>query len=390
MVNTKISWTDNSWNPISGCRFKSKGCKNCYAKLWFKRMGNHPTNPWGKFETPNNYKWKRLDYPKHWKKPKLIFVCDLSDLFYEKMPLDWIKKVFKVMNECSWHTFQVCTKRPERLLELSSELNFTDNIWVGVTVESDEHTNRIDLLRKVTCKTKFVSIEPMLTPLPNLDLKDISLVIVGGESGSKEKVRNVMEKEWVLDIMRQCKESNVIFHFKQWGSYNKYGDGSKFGGNLIDGKEYLKLPEYTGSSRLTHAKVVSDKHQQNRKINSKKEIPIDKLKPFIMDSRDPREKLMETINNAVSDFIKTVETEAFNKAKNELVNLIMASPTENRANDTSSVRVTKTVSDDSVKNAAMKMIKENKLTSQEIADKLSIPRQAVAGWKAWMTRGIYN
>jgi len=389
MVNTKISWTDNSWNPFTGSHYKSEGCKHCYAKLWFKRMGNHPTHPWGKFETPNNYDWKRLNYPRHWKKSKLIFVCDLGHMFYEIIPLDWIQRVFKVMNECSWHTFQICTKRPERLLELSPELKFTENIWVGITVESDKYIDRIDLLRKVNCKTKFISIEPMLSPLPNLNLKDISLVIVGGESGSKEKVRNVMEKEWVLDIMRQCEKSNVIFHFKQWGSHNKYGDDSKFGGNLFDGKEYLELPEYTGSSRLTTSKVVSIEHQQSKNIKFKKEILIKKLKITTMKTNDARNEMIIAINNAVDNFVKSTEVEAFKKAKKEIINQLMVSSYASAKKSSDNI-VTRDVSNNSVKSAAMKLIKENRFTSQEIADKLNIPRQAVAGWKAWIKRGIHK
>lgn len=390
MINTKISWTDNSWNPFTGSCYKSDACLNCYAKLWFKRMGNHPTHPWGKFETPNNYDWKRLDIPRHWKKSKLIFVCDLGDMFYEKIPLDWIQKVFKVMNECSWHTFQLCTKRPERLLELSPKLNFTDNIWVGVTVESDKYTDRIDLLRKVDCKTKFISIEPMLSPLPNLNLKDISLIVVGGESGPKNKVRNVMEKEWVLDIIRQCKENDVVFHFKQWGSYNKYGDGSKFGGNIIDGKKYLELPAYTGSVRLVNSNTKYTIHQSSQDINPKNRILFNKLKIKPMEKKDVRKELMEAINNAIDNFIKTVEAEAFNKAKNELVSQIMASHSLPVAIETNKKKEIKPVSSNSVKNAALALIKKNRLSSQEIASKLNIPRQAVAGWKAWMTRGINN
>jgi protein gp37 len=230
MPLSKIEWTEVTWNPTTGCNKVSAGCKNCYAESFAKRLKGM-----GIEKYKNGFKLTLhpdvLDFPKKLRKPHKIFVNSMSDLFHEKIPLSFIQKVFTVMNECPQHIFQVLTKRAERLEELSPLLNWTDNIWMGVSVENDLVKHRIDNLIKTNAKIKFLSLEPLLGPIPDLKLKKIDWVIVGGESGVKSRK---IEKEWVEDIHLQCTKNNVAFFFKQWGGMNKKANGRELNGRTYD------------------------------------------------------------------------------------------------------------------------------------------------------------
>jgi protein gp37 len=234
MSKSSIEWTEMTWNPTTGCSKISQGCKFCYAEVMSKRL-----HAMGIEKYKDNFKVRKhesaLNTPYTWKKSKIVFVNSMSDLFHPKVPLSFIKKVFKVMNDNKQHIFQVLTKRADRLLELHKELNWTPNIWMGVSVENQEVEGRIDFLRKTNAKTKFLSLEPLIGPLPNLNLNKINWVIVGGESGRKPRP---IEVEWVVDIKNQCKESKVAFFFKQWGGTNK-----KKSGRLLNGRTYSEMPK---------------------------------------------------------------------------------------------------------------------------------------------------
>lgn len=233
MSKTTIEWTEKVWNPTTGCTEVSAGCANCYAKTMSKRL-----QAMGQLKYKDNFEVRvhpsELARPYKWKKPSVVFVNSMSDLFHKDVPIEFIKQVFKVMNENPQHTFQVLTKRAERLFELHKELEWTPNIWMGVSVENEKVMDRIDFLRKTNAQTKFLSLEPLLGPLPNLDLTNIDWAIVGGESGPKARP---MEKSWVMDIHKQCKEQNVAFFFKQWGGTNK-----KKAGRLLNGRTYDEMP----------------------------------------------------------------------------------------------------------------------------------------------------
>jgi len=183
-----------------------------------------------------------LDVPLRLKKPQMIFVCSMSDIFHKDVPEEFILKLFKVMNKANWHIFQVLTKRAERLVKLSSKINWTKNIWMGVTVESDFHIDRIKYLSQSGAITKFLSIEPMLSDIPNLPLDNIDWVIVGGESGPNARP---IKYEWVKNMQRQCKEKDVPFFFKQWGGTNK-----KKSGRLLDGKTFDEMPKIISAKEL--------------------------------------------------------------------------------------------------------------------------------------------
>ncbi|WP_218081600.1 DUF5131 family protein [Anthocerotibacter panamensis] len=223
---SSIEWTDATWNPVTGCTKVSPGCANCYADRMAKRlqlMGNASYTHG--FEL--TLQEKALELPLKWKKPQTIFVNSMSDLFHEKVELAYIQRVFEVMNHANWHTYQVLTKRSERLLALSSDLNWMPHIWMGVSVETSRYTYRIDHLRQTGAHIKFLSLEPLLGPLPNLDLTDINWAIVGGESGPGARP---MEEAWVIDIQKQCEAVAVDFFFKQWGGVNKKKTGRELMG----------------------------------------------------------------------------------------------------------------------------------------------------------------
>ena len=243
-MKSKIEWTENTWNPVTGCTKISDGCKNCYASRMAYRLESMGNSKYSKgFEVAlHDY---CLEDPLQWKKPKLIFVNSMSDLFHEDIPLEFIQKVFRVMNKASWHVFQVLTKRTERLLAVAEDLQWTENIWQGVTVESEKYRNRIDHLRKVPAQTKFISFEPLISDIKNIDLSGIDWAIVGGESGPSSRE---MKEEWVLSIKELCDSQDVQFYFKQWGGVNK-----KKAGRLLQGKTWDAMPDLpNNSSGLTH------------------------------------------------------------------------------------------------------------------------------------------
>ncbi|ODA40138.1 phage Gp37/Gp68 family protein [Desulfosporosinus sp. BG] len=227
---TSIEWTEASWNPATGCTKVSAGCKNCYACTMAKRLlaMQNPRYANGFNVTLHS---DLLDLPLKWKKPRKIFVNSMSDLFHESIPTEFIEKVFFTMQQASWHTFQILTKRAERLAELSPSLKWPSNVWQGVTVENDDVTNRIDFLRETGAKIKFLSCEPLIGPLDNIDLTNIDWVIVGGESGPKARP---VKEEWIKSIRDQCQTSNTAFFFKQWGGVQKYKTGRLLEGRLWD------------------------------------------------------------------------------------------------------------------------------------------------------------
>jgi protein gp37 len=241
MTKSKIEWTEITWNPSTGCTKISAGCKNCYAERMAMRlyaMGNEKYRNKFKFSLHK----EALKYPYTWKKPKIVFVNSMSDLFHESMPIDFLMEIFKVMNENIQHIFQILTKRPEQLIKYDCLLNWTENIWMGVTIEDFTQIHRLDLLKASQSNMKFLSLEPLLTALPHLDLSGIDWVIVGGESGPKSRR---IEKEWVLSILNNCNEFNVPFFFKQWGGKNK-----KKTGRLLNGKLYEYMPKIDSKNVL--------------------------------------------------------------------------------------------------------------------------------------------
>lgn len=231
--NSSIEWTESTWNPITGCNKISPGCKFCYAERMAKRlkaMGSENYKKGFKLSLHEHV----LELPLTWKKPQTIFVNSMSDLFHKNVPLEFILKMFEVMNIASWHRFQILTKRSDRLLELNDKLNWTKNIWMGVSVENQDYTFRIDYLRNTGAHTKFLSVEPLIGPISKLNLNNIDWVIVGGESGPGART---MKEEWVIEIKDKCLEFDVPFFFKQWGGVNK-----KKRGRLLEGKTWNQMP----------------------------------------------------------------------------------------------------------------------------------------------------
>lgn len=230
MAQSSIEWTEMTWNPTTGCDKISAGCKYCYAEVMTKRlmaMGIEKYSEGFKIRTHVD----ALNIPYTWKKPKVVFVNSMSDLFHPEVPLEFLKAVFEVMNDNPQHIFQVLTKRANRLHEVHEQLNWTNNIWMGVSVEDERVINRIDFLRQTNAKTKFLSCEPLIGPLMNLNLKNIDWAIVGGESGRKARP---MKEWWVWDIKQQCQEQEVAFFFKQWGGINKKKAGRELAGNTYN------------------------------------------------------------------------------------------------------------------------------------------------------------
>ncbi len=233
MALSKIEWTESTWNPVTGCTKISDGCKNCYAERMAKRLKA--------MGQPNYIKGFQvslhdhiLEYPLKWKKPQTIFVNSMSDLFHEDIPESFIFKVFDVMEKANWHHFQILTKRSGRLRELAPRLSWPKNIWMGVSVENEKVAFRIDDLRDIPASIKFLSLEPLIGLLENIDLTRIDWVIVGGESGPGARL---MKKEWVMKIKTQCLEQGVPFFFKQWGGANKGKTG-----RLLEGRTWDEMP----------------------------------------------------------------------------------------------------------------------------------------------------
>jgi len=242
--SSSIEWTDATWNPVGGCTIVSPGCTNCYAMRMAARleaMGQDKYKGTTR-KTGGRYKWtgkvvldyKALTVPQTWRKGRRIFVNSMSDLFHEDVPLDFISAVFQVMKETPQHTYQVLTKRADRLLKLSPQLSWPANTWMGVSVENEDYLGRVDCLRKSHAAVKFLSLEPLLGPLNGINLAGIDWVIVGGESGPGARPMN---PEWVREIRDQCLEADVAFHFKQWG-----GPVKSTTGRVLDGRTWDEMP----------------------------------------------------------------------------------------------------------------------------------------------------
>ncbi len=233
MSKTSIEWTGVTWNPTTGCNKISAGCKHCYAEIMAKRL-----QAMGQEKYKHGFALRMheddLSIPYAWKKSQIVFVNSMSDLFHEEVTLDFIKKVFCVMADNPQHTFQILTKRSKRLLEVHEELNWTPNIWMGVSVEDGRVLHRVDDLRDTNAMTKFLSCEPLIGPLSGLDLANIDWVIVGGESDKRPRPMN---QEWVIEIHENCIAAGVPFFFKQWGGKNK-----KRNGRLLHGRHYEEMP----------------------------------------------------------------------------------------------------------------------------------------------------
>ena len=242
-----IEWTESTWNPVVGCTPVSPGCLNCYAARMALRLQNMPGRTGEKYEgTARRARDGRpvfsgriqldersLDVPRAWKLGRIIFVNSMSDLFHEDVPLRFVQRVFEVMEECPQHTFQVLTKRPERMLELADQLPWPGNVWMGTSVESKDYYSRVRLLAKLKrAKVRFLSCEPLLGPLARLPLANIDWVIVGGESGPGARP---IESVWVRQIKEQCEAKGVPFFFKQWGGVRKKEAGREFEGRAWDG-----------------------------------------------------------------------------------------------------------------------------------------------------------
>jgi protein gp37 len=240
-TRSAIEWTDSTWNPVTGCTKVSPGCAHCYAERLAKRLRAMGQPNYSKgFELALHENC--LDLPLRWKRPQNIFVNSMSDLFHQDVPDEFIMQAFEVMNKAQWHFFQVLTKRSERLKELSGSLPWAPNIWMGVSVECQEYTFRIGHLRETGAHVKFLSLEPLLGPLPNLDLTGIDWVIVGGESGPGARR---MSPEWVTEIRDQCIAERVSFFFKQWGGINR-----KKAGRELEGRTWNETP---GLIPMTHS-----------------------------------------------------------------------------------------------------------------------------------------
>jgi protein gp37 len=232
-INSSIEWTESSWNPVTGCTKISAGCAHCYAERMAKRL-----HAMGQPNYRNGFEVTChpdvLGMPLKWKKSQMIFVNSMSDLFHKAVPVRFIEEIFFTMNQARWHTFQILTKRADRMVQLASRFKWTPNVWMGVTVENDRHVDRIDRLREVPAAVRFLSLEPLLGPLPDLDLSHIDWVIVGGESGPGARP---MDPAWVLDLRDQCLDAGVAFFFKQWGGVRK-----KKAGRLLEKRTWDQMP----------------------------------------------------------------------------------------------------------------------------------------------------
>lgn len=234
MAQSSIEWTEMTWNPTTGCSKISAGCKFCYAEVMTRRLQAMGIEKYKDGFKKVKVHEDSLKIPYSWKGSKTVFVNSMSDLFHPEVPFEFIQKVFEVMNNTPQHTYQVLTKRAERLYELQEHLNWTKNIWMGVSIEDERVVDRIDFLRETNAAIKFLSCEPLIGPLKNMNLHNIDWVIVGGESGRKSRP---MDEEWVWDIKFQCQEQEVLFFFKQWGGKNK-----KKAGRILAGNIYNEMP----------------------------------------------------------------------------------------------------------------------------------------------------
>jgi protein gp37 len=231
--SSSIEWTDSTWNPVTGCTKVSQGCKYCYAQRFSERFRGVKGHP---FEQGFDLKLRpeRLDLPLSWKEPKKIFVNSMSDLYHPGVPKSFIDRVFVTMNGASWHSFQILTKRADRLANIGAALSWSPNIWQGVSIEDERVVERLELLKKVPARIRFLSLEPLIGPLEHLDLTGIHWVIVGGESGPHARP---MAKDWVVRIRNQCRKQGVPFFFKQWGGVRKHETG-----RLLEGRFWDQFP----------------------------------------------------------------------------------------------------------------------------------------------------
>jgi protein gp37 len=240
MAQSRIEWTESTWNPLTGCTKISPGCKHCYAErmaLRLQAMGQPNYETGFKLALHEN----ALEKPLEWKKPQLIFVNSMSDLFHKDVPLEFILRIIDVMRRAEWHTFQVLTKRAERLEELNPQISWPENVWMGVSVESENYKYRIDHLRRTNARTKFLSLEPLIGPLRNLNLDGINWAIVGGESGPGARP---LDPAWVTEIRDQCLCAKVPFFFKQWGGVQK-----KRAGRILEGRTWDEMPSNPNLAR---------------------------------------------------------------------------------------------------------------------------------------------
>jgi protein gp37 len=231
--NSAIEWTEATWNPVTGCDRVSPGCAHCYAKTFAERWRGVPGHP---YEQGFDLRFwpQRLQQPLRWTRPRMIFVNSMSDLFHEDVPLDYIRAVFDVMGRAEHHTFQILTKRHERLAELAGEITWHPNVWMGVSIENRRFVHRADALRQVGAAVRFISAEPLLGPLEGLDLSGIDWLIAGGESGPGHRPIRV---EWLRDLRDRCADEGTAYFFKQWG-----GHRPKSGGRTLDGLEWSEMP----------------------------------------------------------------------------------------------------------------------------------------------------
>ncbi|MDT8448216.1 MAG: phage Gp37/Gp68 family protein [bacterium] len=232
---SKIEWTETTWNPVTGCDKVSAGCQNCYAEIMSRRLQAMGVEKYRAGFNSVKFHPKSLTTPLHWKRPRLVFVNSMSDLFHDQVSDDQIDSVFEIIRSAPHHIFQILTKRAERLATYGRTKDWPDNLWAGVTVENQKSVSRIKFLRNSGAKHLFLSIEPLLQAIPALDLDQIHWVIVGGEAGPHSRP---MEEEWVLDIREQCLNAHVPFFFKQWGGANK-----KKAGKMLDGEYWLNFPK---------------------------------------------------------------------------------------------------------------------------------------------------
>ena len=237
--NSAIEWTEATWNPVTGCTKVSPGCAHCYAETFAERFRGVAGHPY-EMGFDLTLRPERLNQPLRWKRPRTIFVNSMSDLFHEDVDVSFIRSVFDVMTAASWHKFQVLTKRSERAAELAPNLLWPENVWMGVSVENQRWTSRIDDLRRVPAAVRFLSCEPLLGPL-DLDLDDVHWVIAGGESGPRARP---MRPEWALAVRDQCVAASVPFFFKQWGAHDDEGirRGKRKAGRLLDGRTWNEMP----------------------------------------------------------------------------------------------------------------------------------------------------
>lgn len=248
--HSSIEWTEVTWNPVTGCAKISDGCKHCYAERMAGRLRAMGMEKYRRgFEVAVHE--NALKEPLGWKRPRLVFVNSMSDLFHEAVSAKFVESVFDVMNRAREHTFQVLTKRPERVLRLGSRLEWTPNVWLGVSIESERWLGRLDMLADTGARVKFLSLEPLLGPLPGIDFSGVDWVIVGGESGPGARP---MEADWVRDIRDGCAESGVPFFFKQWGGVFK-----KRRGRVLDGRTWDQMPARFPPPEKNRGRARSDR-----------------------------------------------------------------------------------------------------------------------------------